>query len=352
MTAAHMFWVDELYDCQFEQSLSLPYDRYYGTNNNQIGSSIRTSIKLNDHLSHQILNYSLLNNIPIQHLLMSTYFILLLKLTNGERNLCIGTNVDNRYKSELKSMIGLFENLIPVRCQLEPHWSIHQTILNVDDKVKHCLEYSYYPLQFILDLHGNASKFSFLSTFFEVLPDENVRTIGNSQLSPMIIPTTTDQIKVNSKFGFNTSFLYDIDASQFSCITTASLDLFSMETVDEICRRFHKLLCEIFEFLDDRQQQKRLWQLSFVMPDEVLLMKALKNTKISDDSVHCVHHEFASHMTKQSQKLAVELDDQSLTYAELLHYSHTLSLYLLKEQRVTVGEAVCQCVNRSLSMVG
>jgi hypothetical protein len=54
---------------------------------------------------------------------------------------------------------------------------------------------------------------------------------------------------------------------------------------------------------------------------------------------------------KHSQKLAVELDDQSLTYSELLHYAQVLSLRLINKQRMIVGEIVCQCVERSLSMV-
>jgi hypothetical protein len=51
------------------------------------------------------------------------------------------------------------------------------------------------------------------------------------------------------------------------------------------------------------------------------------------------------------QKLSVELDEQSLTYSELLYYVQVLSLNLLNKQRVIIGDIVCQCVERSLSMV-
>ncbi|CAF4280774.1 unnamed protein product, partial [Adineta steineri] len=54
---------------------------------------------------------------------------------------------------------------------------------------------------------------------------------------------------------------------------------------------------------------------------------------------------------KHPQKLAVELDEQSLTYCELLHYVQILCLTLLNEYHVFPGEVVCQCVERSLSMV-
>ena len=55
----------------------------------------------------------------------------LFKLTNGERDLCIGMNINNRYRDELMSMIGMFDNVIPLRCQLDPHWSFHQLVDHV-----------------------------------------------------------------------------------------------------------------------------------------------------------------------------------------------------------------------------
>jgi hypothetical protein len=54
---------------------------------------------------------------------------------------------------------------------------------------------------------------------------------------------------------------------------------------------------------------------------------------------------------KHRQKLAVELDDQSLTYSELLYYVQVLALNLLSYQKVLPGDVICQCVERSLSMV-
>ena len=54
---------------------------------------------------------------------------------------------------------------------------------------------------------------------------------------------------------------------------------------------------------------------------------------------------------KHPQKLAVELDEQSLTYCELLYYVQVLSLNLMNKYHVVPGEIICQCVERSLSMV-
>ncbi|CAF4255047.1 unnamed protein product, partial [Adineta steineri] len=82
-------------------------------------------------------------------------------------------------------------------------------------------------------------------------------------------------------------------------------------------------------------------------------MQSLNNTQIPflSSPLACIHHEFVCQVMKHSQKLAVELDEQSLTYCELLHYVQVLSVTLLNEYHVLPGEIVCQCVERSLSMV-
>ncbi|CAF4229101.1 unnamed protein product, partial [Adineta steineri] len=103
----------------------------------------------------------------------------------------------------------------------------------------------------------------------------------------------------------------------------------------------------------DCTPNKPIYELSLVLPNEQYLMQSLNNTQISFSSspLTCIRHEFVYQVMKHPQKLAVELDEQSLTYAELLYYVQVLSLTLLNEYLVAPGEAVCQCVERSLSMV-
>jgi hypothetical protein len=67
--------------------------------------------------------------------------------------------------------------------------------------------------------------------------------------------------------------------------------------------------------------------------------------------VSCIPHQFVNLVMKYSQKLSVELDDQFLTFSELLYFVQLLSLNLFSAQRVIPSGIVCQCVERSISMV-
>ncbi|CAF1472953.1 unnamed protein product, partial [Adineta steineri] len=195
MTGAAMFWLDALHDCHLDQSLSLPYDRYRLANEHRTDRATSISFDFEQDLSHHFLIYASSNNIKHEHLALAIYFLFLFKLTNGDKDLCIAMNIGNRYRDELKSIIGLFENVIPLRCQLDPHWSFHSLLDHVGEIATSSMKYSYFPLQRILNKHQNVSKPTFLDISFHFLSSmtstENKQImIGDSQLSS--IPFTTD----------------------------------------------------------------------------------------------------------------------------------------------------------------
>ncbi|CAF4185386.1 unnamed protein product [Adineta steineri] len=345
---ASLFWFDILRDCKLDQSLSLPFDRHRLMNEHRTGHTTSVSFDFGQDLSHHFLSYASSNNIKHEHLALTIYYVYLFKLTNGEKDLCISMNIDNSYRDELKSITGLFENTIPLRCQLDPHWSLHQLLEHVQEITTNSIKYSYFPLQRILNQHPNVSKPAFLDISFQFLSlmtrnDNKLITIGDSQLSS--IPST---MNIND---FSLLIEHDLNINQLSCTISASLDLFNGDTTDKISQRFHSILKQLFISVDN-QTNKSIYEISLTLPNERLLMQSMNNTQVSFPSaVTCIHHEFVYQAMKHPQKLAVELDEQSLTYAELLHYVQVLSLTLLNEYLITPGEIVCQCVERSLSMV-
>ena len=103
MTGAEMFWLDTLYDCKLDQSLPLPYDRYRLANEHRTGRGTTISFDFGQDLSYYFLTYALSKNIELQQLVLAIYYVFLFKLTNGERDLCIGMNTHGRYDDELIS---------------------------------------------------------------------------------------------------------------------------------------------------------------------------------------------------------------------------------------------------------
>ncbi|CAF4173115.1 unnamed protein product, partial [Rotaria sordida] len=355
MTAASMFWLDTLYDCNLGQSLPLPFVRYRLSDEHRTDCGISFSFDFGEDLSHDFFSYSSSHGITVEQLTVASYFAFLFKLTNEESDLCIGMNTNGRYKEELKPMIGMFVNVIPLRCQLDPHWSFHQLVEHVKEIITNSLKYSYFPLQRILNQYPNTIKPTFLETSFEFQSytskgSKNEMMIGNARIVGAPISINIGEDEIMNKFDFTLTIEHVLNIDQLSCTINASLDLFDRKTIDIITQRFHSMLKQLFD-TEDAPTNKPIYELLLILPDEKLLMKSMNNTQVLFPSTSCIHHEFVYQVMKHPQKLAVELDDQSLTYSELLYYVQVLSLNLLNEQRVIVGEIVCQCVERSLSMV-
>jgi non-ribosomal peptide synthetase component F len=350
MTVASVFWLETLHDIDLDQSLTLPFDRYRLSNEHRTDRGITVSFDFGTDLSHYLLAYASSKNITPSHVALASYYAFLFKLTNRDRDICIGMNTHDRYKDELKSVIGLFENIIPLRCQLNPHWSFHQLLIHVQEILTNSLEYSYFPLQRILNQHPNVSKPAFLGISFEFQSNENEVMNRDGQLCLVPIPIKTSEGEIISKDDFTLIIHHNLSTDQLSCTINASLDLFHVNTIDKIVQRFHIMLEQLFTSSDD-QIKRPIYDLSLILSDEQQLMASMNNTQVSFPSTTCIHHEFAAQVINHPQKLAVELDEQSLTYAELLYYVQWLCLTLLNDIGMNAGDIICQCVEQSLSMV-
>ncbi|CAF4136052.1 unnamed protein product, partial [Adineta steineri] len=257
MTGASMFWLNALHDCKLDQPLSLPFDRYRLANEHRTGRGTSISFDFSQDLSHDFLIHSSLNNISLEQLALATYYVFLFQLTNGEKDLCIGINTHGRYRDELSSVIGMFVNAIPLRCQLDPHLSFHELTKHIRDIMINCIKHSYFPLQRILNQHPNISNPVFLDTSFEFLSsmtkdEENEIMVGDSRfrLIPYSIKISEDEIM--SKFDFILSFQHDLNRNEFSCTINASLDLFNAETICIIAQRLQTMLHQQFTSFDSQ----------------------------------------------------------------------------------------------------
>ncbi|CAF1629662.1 unnamed protein product, partial [Didymodactylos carnosus] len=84
-----------------------------------------------------------------------------------------------------------------------------------------------------------------------------------------------------------------------------------------------------------------------------LLQSINKRSHVDFDpqQMKCIHHKFVEQAVNHPQKICVMLDEQSLTYGEVLHRVQYFASYLIRECSVQPGHIICQCVERSIEMV-
>ncbi|CAF1168929.1 unnamed protein product [Adineta steineri] len=260
-------------------------------------------------------------------------------------------NTHTRYKDELKSIIGLYDNLIPLRCQLDRHDSFHQLVEYVQEMATNCMKYLYFPLQHILAQHSDSLKPTLLDISFDFITIEKKIMTGDSELCSIPLSIVMDEDEDVNKFDFVLTIQYDLNINQFSCIINASLDLFNQETINKISQQFQSILYDLFTSINNMTKNKSIYEISIMLPNERLLIQSMNNTQVLFPSVTYMHHEFIYQVIQHPQKIAVELDEQSLTYTELSYYVQQLSLVLLNKYNVKLSDIICQCIERSLSMV-
>ena len=355
MTGASMYWLDALHGCNLDRPLALPYDRYRLVDEQRTGRSRSVTFDFGEDLSHAFLAYASANGISPEHLALACYYVFLFKLTNGERDLCVGMSVNTRYRDELQSVVGLFENTIPLRCQMDPNVSFGDLTKYVAEMMERSEPYSYFPLQRLLAQYPNSLNPSFLNTVFQFQSYKDVKkrkevTNNGAELCLQYNLLELQQAKIMNKPDFNLTIQHAMNLDRLSCIINASLDLFNKSTIAKITQRFRTVLEQLF-LSTSYQLDKSLYEVSLLLPDEALLTHSVNNTEVILPSVSCVHHEFVRQTIEHPQKLAVELDDQSLTYCELLHYVQLLAFDLSNTYGMMPGEIICQCVQRSISMV-
>ncbi|CAF4114331.1 unnamed protein product, partial [Adineta steineri] len=356
MTAANAFWLDALRDCEIDRPLQLTFDRHRVSDEHRTGRGTSISFQFDNDLSKAFLTYASTYNIKLEYLALASYYTFLFKLANNENDICIVMNNHGRSKPELMSIIGMFVNALPMRCQIHSNHSFDEFVKYVQTIATQTFEHSYFPLQRILAQHSHISRPTFLDVFFGFVSfstehNHDEVTVGGVPIytMPYSIQINTDEIA--SKFDFSLSIIHDTITDQLSCSIEASLDLFNPSTTYKIGQRFQILLQQLFTSNVINETCQSIHESSIILPNEKILIASTINTQtLFSSSNHCIQHEFIQQVNKQPQKIAIKLDEQSLTYNELLYYAQCLSLEFLTNSNYIPGNVVGQCIDRSISM--
>ncbi|CAF4066371.1 unnamed protein product, partial [Rotaria magnacalcarata] len=358
MSMAYAFWLEALCNYAIDQPLSLPFDRYRLSDEQRTGRGVSVSFHFGQELSSAFLIYARMSNTTLEQLSLACYYVFLFKLTNGEQDLCVGMNIDGRYKDELHPIIGMFANAIPLRLpHLDPCASFSRLIEQVREMITRTVEMSYFPLQRILGQHPNCvTTPAFLDTSFEYTSTENSINQGQVSVGEVMLTNVPYSIQVGtdetvSKFDFSLRLQYDKATEQLSYQIDASLDLFDKKSVQAIGRRFYVILQQLFLLGSFDVARQPIYELSLLLSDEVQYMESINNinTQMNFESLGCLKYEFLQQASTNPQKISVCLDEQSLSYAELLAKVYELVVYLGKRQYP--NEIICQCVERSIEMI-
>ncbi|CAF4656834.1 unnamed protein product, partial [Didymodactylos carnosus] len=143
MQDAKHYWKQLLDGYSIDKQLALPYDHLSKIDQQRTGQGGCLTFELDSFLVDRILKYAQQCNVSLFQLAIACYYVFLFKLTNGEKDLCIGSVSSNHYHHERENGTGMFINTVPYRFVLDPTETFVQLLSNVKKLCLSILQYSY-----------------------------------------------------------------------------------------------------------------------------------------------------------------------------------------------------------------
>jgi hypothetical protein len=326
---ARNFWEATLND--YENHLQLPYDRR---------PSMNTCARSVSSVALKLIACPDSAHMTAFQVYLSAYYIFLYKLTQCQ-DIIIDTRVNNRPRHEFNHTIGLVDTFLPFRFRLEPEESFSSLIERIKQMSVSAM---FYASQFNHD--SRITKNNLLLDIPVGFQFENIiNTIDLTDGCKLVRYKRCRDAKTQ-----DLSLSIEMnECKQLAGALVYANDKFDEATATAMARRFETLLHQLF-FLPP---STRICEFSLLLPHEIQLLHHLSNQENinASSNVLPIHQKFASQAEEHPQKLAVILDDQSLTYAEVLHSAQSVAHHLQNEHDIKANDIVAQCIDRSIEMV-
>ncbi|CAF1587548.1 unnamed protein product, partial [Adineta steineri] len=208
------------------------------------------------------------------------------------------------------------------------------TDTNIDSKMNkahqlssNVLEHSCLPYQHIINLQDQQNYQVLPSTLFQYeslvssVTAKNNHEVGSiEENSVPIIYFDRDRSHDNGIAAFDLTFTisHDYHARTTECFLDCSIHIFTSQTnVHLLANRFQHMLKQLFSS-SSLVIHEPIYRLAIVLPAEQEFIHQINNTNISTSYSwpNSVHECFIQQAQLYPQKLAIELDEQSLTYSK------------------------------------
>ncbi|UJR38877.1 hypothetical protein I4U23_031545 [Adineta vaga] len=310
------FWHEHLLGYS-DHILPLPYDRY-PLNKTRSGRGITINFELSAELVDQMYKFAVEHELTLFQLGLASFYTYLFKLTQ-QTDLCVGTVTSNRQLAQLAHIIGFFVNTLPYRMIVKPEE----------------------------DVIGNKSS---MQTMFLLMEDTEDTTVMLE--SGMVCRLSSVKNFEDSTAKFDVTCAMTHSTKQNRSISLAfggSLDLFDRSTINSMIDRFELTLLQLFS----ASEAQPLMDISLLTDSEYKVLRNLQGEKLHADiiSTDSIHHQFVVRACDHPQKVSIILDEQYLSYAEVLYYAQQVAVHLKHKENVEKQDIIGICLERCVETV-
>ena len=333
--------------------LNLPTDRPRPAIQNYQGAS--HTFELSKELTKSLREMAKAEGATLYMTLLTAFVVLLYRYT-GQEDIIVGSPTEGRSQPEFDTVVGFFVNMLALRVNIVDNPTFSALLSQVRSTVLGALAHQDYPSSLLIErlqlnrdpsLPGlfrvsfNLLKLQMMAEDYELslLPSSKAReNWAGLLLEPFVIPQQEGQNDIVLDVIESTESLFGI--------FRYNTDLFDATTISRMASNFQTLLEGIVA--NQGQQISSLPLLSAAERNYLLLES--NNRQVNYPQNQCIHQLFENCVKTTPNAIAVEFQDQKLTYQELNVRANQLAHHL-RNLGVRAEVLVGICVERSLEMI-
>jgi amino acid adenylation domain-containing protein len=307
----------------------------------QMYRGARHPFRLSAELKQQLQRISRQQGCTVYMILLATYQTLLHRYT-GQHDICVGTPVANRGRTETEGLIGCLVNTLVMRGDLSGDPTFRDLLARVRRTTLDAYTHQDVPFERLveeLQPERYLSRSPLFQTLLAIQPDlQQFQQLGHLSLEINEIDTGAAK--------FDLSLCVSDSADGLAGYFEYNTDLLDTETVQRLADHWQRLLAAAVERPD-----LRLSELPLLSEAEQRQLLVEFNDTRGQFDLPSTLPELLEQRAQESPDLpAVRLEDQQLTYAELNQRANQLAHYL-QELGAGPESRVALCLERSLDMV-
>jgi amino acid adenylation domain-containing protein/non-ribosomal peptide synthase protein (TIGR01720 family) len=275
--------------------------------------------------------------------LLAAFKILMHRYGGGQRDICVGTPIAGRQQEEVEGLIGFFVNTLALRSEVNDELPFKDFLAAVRITTMDAYDHQEVPFEKVVDavvMERSLERSPLFQVMFilQNIPEAKPINLGQVEL-------TAEKIKQESS-KFEISFSVTERADGLFGTVEYNTDLFTAETIQRMILHYKELLSSIV--CNPDQLIGDLQMLTPVEKDQLLL--TFNDTKVEYPKDKSIVELFIEQVEQTPENIAIEFEEQRLSYEELNERSNQLAHYLIAKG-VKAETLVPVCIERSMDMI-
>ena len=324
--------------------LKLPTDKIRPAEQTFNGSSL--SFQLSQEISQKLILLSKESNVTLFMTLLALFKIILQKYS-GQDDICVGSPIANRTRSEVEGLIGFFVNTLALRNQINNEDSFIDLLNKVKITTLNAYDNQDLPFEKIVDLAEQERSLSYPPLFQVMMVLQN-----NPESEPKfsgLILKPIDLKSAVSKFDLTLEF-NQVENGLIGKIEY-NTDLFNQATIERMINHFTTLSEQVI-----KNPEKQITELEILTSKEKnQLLVEWNNTELEYPGQTTIVELFEKQVRKTPNSKALIYGDQKISFKELNEQSNQLARYLISkgvESETLVGLLVERSIDFIIGVLG